>query len=248
MTYALGREGRATLGRLLSGKVLLAFDFDGTLAPIVRDPRRACLRASTRRLLLAVAARHPVAVVSGRSTLDVSGRLSGIPVRWVIGNHGVDLDPNPAETREKVLEACHRLRPLVASLEGAVLEDKGHSLSLHYRACRHAARAQETLAQGLAAAIPEFRVIPGKKVLSAMPHGSLDKGDALLWAWSRARATGALFVGDDVTDEDAFAVRRQEFLSVRVGRSTQSRAACFVRDQGEVDVLLECVLETKERT
>src|SRR5580765_7119426 len=80
----------STLVHFASWNVLLAFDYDGTLAPLSRNPDRAHLRDRTRRLLIAVAQRYPCVVLSGRAREDVSRRLADVPVRAVFGNHGLD--------------------------------------------------------------------------------------------------------------------------------------------------------------
>ena len=79
MKSLLAPQNRSVLRRLVRGRVLLAFDFDGTLAPIVADPPAARLRPRTRRLLAEVARKYPCVVISGRSRADVARRLTGIP-------------------------------------------------------------------------------------------------------------------------------------------------------------------------
>jgi hypothetical protein len=79
MKSLLAPQNLPALRRLARGRVLLAFDFDGTLAPIVADPARAHLRPRTRRLLADVARKYPCVVISGRRRADVVGRLAGIP-------------------------------------------------------------------------------------------------------------------------------------------------------------------------
>src|SRR5687768_14195664 len=69
---------------------LLVFDFDGTLAPIVRAPEKAAMRALSRRRLIAVAERQPVAVLSGRARADLLPRLAGVPLRHIVGSHGAE--------------------------------------------------------------------------------------------------------------------------------------------------------------
>ena len=108
-----------TLEEFTHSNVLLAFDFDGTLAPIVRDPARARMRPETRRLLGAVALRYPCVVISGRARHDVLKRVGSVPVWQVSGNHG--LEPwaqNPAyptRVQRWVRGLEERLAPIVVS-------------------------------------------------------------------------------------------------------------------------------------
>ena len=78
------------LARFAASNVLVAFDYDGTLAPIVADPARARMRASTARLLRSVAERYPCAAISGRMRADLVHLVETIPFRHVAGNHGIE--------------------------------------------------------------------------------------------------------------------------------------------------------------
>ncbi len=90
MLYVLSRKSKTLLRELTASKALLAFDFDGTLAPIVDDPGRARMRSRTRRLLRRLASAYPCAVISGRSRADLRERLAGTGIRRTIGNHGAE--------------------------------------------------------------------------------------------------------------------------------------------------------------
>jgi trehalose 6-phosphate phosphatase len=88
MQYLLSRACRAILKSLAQQRTLCAFDFDGTLSPIVDYPSRAGMREKTRILLARLAALHPCVIVSGRAGADLLRKLSGVKVARVIGNHG----------------------------------------------------------------------------------------------------------------------------------------------------------------
>src|SRR6185295_11415249 len=90
MRHILARLHRPLLEQFAWSQVLVAFDFDGTLAPIVADPTAAAMAPSTRRLFREVAALYPCAVISGRSRADLAGRLRGVPLREIVGNHGLE--------------------------------------------------------------------------------------------------------------------------------------------------------------
>jgi trehalose 6-phosphate phosphatase len=231
------------LAGLAAPDVLLAFDFDGTLAPIVDDPARAELPGETRRLLVALCARRPCAVISGRARQDLVHRLRGLPLRSIIGNHGQEgewpaADPAPLQERVRALHAAIAAR--LPALPGFFLEDKGLSLSLHHR------RADPALLAGAAAflaGLPGARIVPGKEVFNVVPEGAAHKGDGLRRAVSACGCRTALYVGDDDTDEDAFALGRSRgWVTVRVEESPRSRAAWFLRRQGEIDALLAALL------
>src|SRR5580698_1326087 len=95
MRYLLSGNARTILTRLARERTLCAFDFDGTLAPISVSPERAKMRDSTRRLLASLAALYPCIIVSGRARADLLGKLDGVPVERVIGNHGAEVDGIP---------------------------------------------------------------------------------------------------------------------------------------------------------
>src|ERR1035441_6032607 len=90
MEYILSRASRAILARLALNRTLCAFDFDGTLSPIVEHPAQASMRDRTRILLDRLAALYPCVVISGRSRADLLGRLGSVKLASVIGNHGAE--------------------------------------------------------------------------------------------------------------------------------------------------------------
>ena len=122
------------LHRYLLTKPLLAFDFDGTLAPIVARRDDAEMSGETRQLLGRVARRYPSAIFSGRSRADVAARVSGLPLRAVVGNHGLENgEPVPPEMLRPVASWRASLEPALAGVEGVDIEDKGASLSVQMR-------------------------------------------------------------------------------------------------------------------
>ncbi|MEO7325431.1 MAG: trehalose-phosphatase [Dokdonella sp.] len=221
----------------------MAFDYDGTLAAITADPARAFMRDTTRELLCAVAQRYPTLVLSGRRRDDVQ-RLVGISTVTVVGNHGSETaDDNDPSIRTVVAQWRTQLQTDFDGLEGVFIEDKGHSLSVHYRHAQDPV-AIETMVQQSASRLDAVRLIGGKCVLNVLPMDAPGKGTALAREMKRIGAPRALFVGDDTTDEDAFAIRdRHELLSIRVGYDTSSLAACYLVGQQDVDVLLQFLLQ-----
>jgi trehalose 6-phosphate phosphatase len=239
MRHILAARNRALLRTYARSNVLLAFDYDGTLAPIVADPDQAHMRERTCRLLDDAAARYPCVVISGRARADVAARLRGAGVRDVIGNHGLepfaDAQRLSAEVRRfmPVLEQC------LAGLPGVRIEDKRFSIAVHYRRARQKARARAAVTAA-AEQLGNVRLIGGKELVNLLPQGAPDKGFALEEQRVRFGCERAIYVGDDETDEDAFARGEAgRVLPVRVGARRASCAHFYVRDQSEIDVLLE---------
>jgi trehalose 6-phosphate phosphatase len=241
MRDLLALRNRSVLGRLLRGRPLLAFDYDGTLAPIVSDPELAAMRDRTRRLLSELAHLRPCVVISGRSRADVARRLRGVAVRGVVGNHGLDPWHGAARVLREVRAWLSPLRRGLAGFRGVEIEDKLLSVTVHFRRSRRKEAVQASLRR-VASGLNGARLVPGKQVLNLVPRGAPHKGVALEQARRRLRCDTALFVGDDQTDEDAFSLSRH-LLAVRVGRHADSLAPYFIRSQREVDALLRRLLE-----
>jgi trehalose 6-phosphate phosphatase len=229
--------GRNALARFAGSRVLLAFDFDGTLAPLVRDPDRARMRPSTARLLRRVARLYPCVVISGRSRADVLARVRGLPVRGVIGNHGAETGRKAPRVRRDVARWRELLRSRLRGRRGLRIEDKTYSLAVHYRGGpggKPAAAIREA-----AAGLRGARVFGGRRVVNVVAAASPDKGAALALERRRLRCETAIYVGDDETDEDVFArADPRQVLTLRVGAGEASSAAFTLPRQAAVDRLL----------
>jgi trehalose 6-phosphate phosphatase len=245
MKWLLSREGREQLQTLAHVHALLAFDFDGTLAPIVSDRDGAAMRAETAGLLARLGRLYPCAVISGRSRADVAARLGAASVRYVVGNHGAEPASGEARFAREVSQAKEALSARFASLPGVEIEDKGGSLAVHYRASPSPDTARDEIVR-LASLLPSARLVPGKFVVNVVPQHAPHKGDALWSLCQQERSEAALYIGDDDTDEDVFSFpRRGRWLTVRVGTG-ESAAAFFLRDQGEIDDLLRALVALRE--
>jgi trehalose 6-phosphate phosphatase len=247
MKHILADDNVDVLARLAWSRTVVAFDFDGTLAAIVSDRRSAALRKATLALLQRVCELYPCAVISGRSRSDVSARLEGVDVKYIVGNHGlepgVDLDRFEAD----VAAVLPRLHLELDGLSGVEIENKRYSLAIHYRRSRHKGAVRRRIAAA-AAGTPNMRVIAGKLVVNLVPRGAASKGDAVLRVRAAEGADTAVYVGDDVTDEDVFVLDQPgRLLGIRVGRSLRSAAMYFVRDQREVDRLLQTLIAFEGR-
>ena len=242
MRHLFSDEGQAALGAVMAREPLLAFDFDGTLAPIVARPDDAHVPLEVAQALDALARRLPVAVITGRSVADVRERLGFVP-RYVVGNHGAeDADNGPPP------EACHALDSLrrridvnadVLRAHGVDVEDKNFSLALHYRLASDAGAALLCIEELLQGMDPALRRFGGKCVVNVVAAGLPDKGDALAALVRRAGASAALFVGDDVNDEAVFIRADPDWLTVKIGREDPlSRATFFLDSETELEALL----------
>lgn len=227
------------LADLAARRLLVAFDYDGVLAPLVTAPRGRAMRPGTARLLREVARRYPVAVVSGRAFRDLS-RL--VPGRGLVrvGNHGFELGravPVPprvvAQVEEWEAEVARRLE----GVPGWHVEHKRSTLSIHYGMGREWRRLEREV-RAACRSLKGARLLPGKKVLNVIPSSFPTKGDAVRRLMARYRTDVTLFLGDDRTDEDVFRIGAPAVVGVRVGPGATA-APWRLRAQEDVDQVLE---------
>ena len=247
----------AILARIRKHGCILMLDFDGTLAPLVPDPARARMRASTRRALEAVARCYLVAVITGRALSDVRNR---VPLRGVsfVGNHGLEQFVKgkirrvriPAAPRRALDTIRTRLRPLARRHKGIYFEDKVYSLSFHYR---HSPRSKHAeIRAEIVKAVREtgnLRAVEGVFVINILPAIRRDKGTAAREMYALLAKKGKpapVFIGDDVTDEDAFRVLRNG-ITIRVGKSTSSAAKYYFKSRAGVDRFLKVLIHDTRR-
>ena len=242
----LSAAGEAELATLAAARSLYAFDFDGTLAPIVASPDRARITAPMSRLLVALARQAPVAVISGRSRSDLRMRLPS-DLLHIIGNHGTESEAEFAdelEQRRRVATWRRQLETLLSSAASReiLIEDKGLSLSLHYRLAADRDQARSAANEAIEQLTPAPLVIGGKMVINLLPQTARTKLEALQELATREQARRVLFVGDDDTDELVFERAPPEWITVRVAHWNGSRARYFLHQQSNVTVLLDLLL------
>lgn len=235
--------------------MLVAVDFDGTLTPIVDHPAGAMLPPRAREVLERLGARPDtdVAVVSGRALEDVRERiaLDGI---YYAGNHGMEIEgPGiqeihgaAAATRPAIARCAEEIRDALHGVPGVVLEDKGLTISVHYRQVRgdDVHRVHDAVRR-TCGGDPAVRVTEGKKVLEVRPAVDWDKGRATRFLLD-VLETGAsssvptVYLGDDVTDEDAFRALRGRGAGVIVADPVPetTAATAWLRSPEEVVGLL----------
>ena len=191
---------------------LFLLDYDGTLAEIVADPSQATPHPEAPALLARLAAGHPLVVVTGRD-LDSLARLltdgpGPVPLA-AIGLHGGEEGVLGAPARRRDLAAVaddlRGLREAVPTGVGAVVEDKGgEAFAVHYRTAPDAAVARRALEAWAADAPPALEAVWGKSVVELRPRG-VSKGRAVAGLARQHPERTPVCIGDDVTDEDAFA-------------------------------------------
>ena len=249
MKYLLAASHRPLLRSLVTGPCLLAFDFDGTLAPLRDRPELVELAPQTKRRLAALARRVPVCVISGRSRAEVERLLRPVPLFALYGNHGAEPHREAARFRAASRMWLASLRIALAHQPKVVIEDKGVSLAVHFRAAPDRRAARRAILEAITNLDDTVRIVPGKAVVNVVHTNAPHKGDALELTAKRARARHVLYVGDDDTDEDVFGIAEHHgWLTARVGCSRRSAATFCLRGQEEMDDLLEILDGAVERT
>jgi len=250
MKSILGPTGRNLIRSLAYTRTLFAFDFDGTLAPIVAVPDRARIRSATLNLLNELNSRKDLAIISGRSIADLKNRM-GLEPRYVIGNHGLEgLPKSRFDLAEAQMTCEHWSQTIERRLEnpkepGLWVEHKRYSLAIHYRHCKNKKKVRAGVLSCVESLAPKPRIIPGKDVINVIPKEAPHKGFALQALMKEGKYEYALFVGDDDTDEDVFSLMDESILSIRIGKTLKSNAQYYLKDQSEINAFLKLLLENK---
>ena len=248
--------------------VLLLLDYDGTLAPIAPRPELAVLPAAARRVLADLSG-HPrfrPGIISGRGLSDLRERV-GVPGIIYAGNHGLEIigagenfvHPQAASFRSALERVGSELRSRLAGYPGVLVEDKGLTLSVHYRQTDAALvpPVEWTFDDVVSAAPADLKVTRGKMVLEVRPDMAWNKGSAiakLMEGYIKGNTEGhdagngvsplPVFFGDDLTDEDGFeVVQAVNGIAVFVGPARQpTKAAYRVDSPAEVSAALQLML------
>jgi trehalose 6-phosphate phosphatase len=253
MEYLLTDRGRSELEALLTVPSLFAFDFDGTLAKIVRDCHTAQLGRPIRLWLGELAKRAPTAIISGRSVEDLRARV-GNTVPYLIGNHGLEGLHVTQQVVQQARDTCRGWKQLIEERFGTELtrcgvfvEDKSYSLSFHYRNAGRKDAARALVFHVLAELSPLPRIVLGKAVVNVVPAAAPHKGAALLELMYQLNCTASLYIGDDDTDEDVFSLPDTRILTVRIGKNKISAARFFLKRQREITEVLRSIVKTGDR-
>jgi trehalose 6-phosphate phosphatase len=245
------------LTRLLDVRAPAVFlDYDGTLTPIADRPEDAVISQGMRRTVRELAGRCPVCVVSGRDRWLVQ-QLMGLDNLIVAGSHGFDIwSPEGTIEREEgtasealLDEVKARLHEELDPIKGALVEPKRTSVAAHYRLVsdEERPRVREVVDTILAEHPEELRITPGKMVYEIQPKIEWDKGRAVLYLLETLNLDREdvvpLYLGDDVTDEDAFQTLADRGIGIFVGSPDDPEVA---RRTTAADFILLSTEEVKQ--
>jgi trehalose 6-phosphate phosphatase len=254
LPHAMERVDAWRAARQRAQSMLVALDFDGTLTPIVSHPDEAHLAPDVATVLDRLVRRVDtrVAVISGRALDDVR-RRTGVPGIVYAGNHGLEMHGpgiafehvEAARARPALQAVARRLEEVLRDLTGAWVEDKGLTVTVHFRNVSDPRTELRVRARviPLVSAFPTLRCTEGRKVVEVRPAVRWDKGHALLWLAGHADlpdAAPCLYVGDDRTDEDAFRVvaQRQGGIIVASTPPADTAACAWLASPADVTSLL----------
>jgi alpha,alpha-trehalase len=202
-------------------------DFDGTLSAIVNEPDAATLIDGGADALKALAAQCDVAVLSGRDLADIVSRI-GLPGIWYAGSHGFELaapdgtyhqNEDAASAIDPLEQTAAELRDRFADLDGVHVEHKRFAVAVHYRNAAPEAVRQVTATVHTIGQQRELRVTMGRKIIELRPDIPWDKGKMLRWILRQIDGPDPLlpiYIGDDLTDEDAFDAVRRDGIGIVV--------------------------------
>ncbi|MCM8789671.1 MAG: trehalose-phosphatase [Candidatus Omnitrophica bacterium] len=240
--------------QISANAVMLFLDFDGTLAPIARTPDKAELPRATRNLLGEIVKKSNLkfSIISGRSLNSLKDKI-GISGIIYSGNHGLEIEGPKikfkvllsAGDKSMLTDIKNILLTRLKRFKGILLEDKALSLSLHYRLVEKKYRSQVISAFNKALisckAGKKIRIKHGKMVFEIRPNIDWDKGKVALWLFARqkfalkGKRIIPVYIGDDLTDEDAFKALKDKGITILVGGPKKnSSARYFLRNTAEV--------------
>lgn len=228
----------------------LAVGFDGTLAPLLEQPAGGRLTPRLQQALRVLASLPTVTtmIFSGRERADLQERI-GIPGLYYAGNHGLEIsgagvlfiEPTASERCATLHTLASTLTEQVRHLQGVVVEDKGLTLTVHYRDLsseRHE-ELRRIVHSTLAGSNHPFVLTTGDAVYDIRPRVYWNKGDAVRWLLKNLERESALvlYLGDDATDEDAFTVLADD-ITIRVDGGAETTAQFELDNFAEVEEFL----------
>jgi trehalose 6-phosphate phosphatase len=237
-------------------------DYDGTLTPIVKDPACAVLPDHTRDLLRGLAQRYTVAVVSGRDMDDIKKFIS-LDRMIYAGSHGFRISgPDGLYMEHKEARAlldqldqfeAHLRNTVAKEIEGVQVERKHFAIAIHYRNAppKSLERIRKEVDR-LIAGKSEFKKGRGKKILEIKPALDWHKGKAVEWLIDKLELSDPekyipVYIGDDVTDEDAFRTLSDEGIGILVGSHSLPSAAHYqLKDVDQVNKFLHYLVHSAE--
>ncbi|GBE00724.1 trehalose-phosphate synthase [bacterium BMS3Bbin06] len=233
--------------------IFLFIDYDGTLTPIVDLPENAHIPEETRTLLVKLHKYIPVTIITGRTLEDIRKRVDIEDIIYA-GNHGAEIwdGKKVVHTQRSdhnlnlIREILDNLKKNLSDIKGVIVEDKGITASIHYRNVwdKHIGELFRRFWLSVKGYEDRIRITSGKKVFEIRPIHAWNKGDAVKWILSKyGKNRTPLYIGDDVTDEDAYDAIRGKGISINVGLN--SRADYYLDDQYKVMELLNQILSSR---
>ncbi|WP_057937783.1 trehalose-phosphatase [Algoriphagus resistens] len=231
---------------------ILFLDYDGTLTPIVSNPKDAVLSEVTKKIIKDLSEYITIAIISGRDRKDAESMI-GLPNLIYAGSHGFDIKgPNGLqkqheqgqETLPALDKAEARLIENLANVASVQVERKKYAIAVHYRNVEKESIEQvKSAVAAEAAQHPKLKKGYGKKILELKPDLDWDKGKALRWLMEELRSDTyeqtPVFIGDDITDEDAFKAIRGKGTGIIVGAHDEETAASYsLQNVDEVNLFL----------
>lgn len=255
------KEGERIFQKLANNKPAIFLDYDGTLSPIAKRPEDALLSEEMKTVLEKLAKFCPVAIVSGRDRVDVTNMV-GLNDLYYAGSHGFDITgPQNLIMQHEggkeclpYLEAAEReLRIALENMPGAYVERKKFSIGIHYRNVpeENIPFIKDT-AQRVLQNFPKLKKGVGKKIIELKPNIDWHKGKAIFWLLERLDLSRSevlpIYIGDDITDEDAFRALVNNGLGILVGDHGQPTNAHYrLENVNEVKQFLNGIITLLEK-
>ncbi len=245
--------------QLAQKDVFVFLDYDGTLTPIVATPDLAVLSDDMRKIVKELSVCTKVSIVSGRATDDVQSKvqINGI---FYAGSHGFEIvDPDgeikineEAQAIRGIIDTVHeKLSEVLTGVKGALVENVKYTISVHYRLVSDGdfSKVDEAV-KNILTEYPNLRKTSGKKVFELRPRIDWHKGKAVEWILKCLDYNSdkhlAIYIGDDVTDEDAFAALKGKGFGILVADTPRSsKAAYMIKDTQDVKKVLEFLIQVK---
>jgi len=199
-------------------KTTVVLDFDGTLAGIVADPRKAYVGREEKRRLAELASKARVVILTGRPSDFVKKKLAGIGGLAIMGLHG----NRPSAKTRQMRRAERLVGKKIAGIRGVLLETKPGGFAVHYRTAHPGKAVGRAIGEARKAGKEgKLRIIRGRKTIEFLEESALVKADALEKIVRKRGRAKVVFVGDDQSDYDAIKRCRayRNFIGVMVENS-----------------------------
>ncbi len=235
MDYLMTPQNLRVLESFSIVNTLYAFDYDGTLAPIVSDPSKAYMVPEVAELLKKLSTVATIAIITGRGADDVQKFFDFKP-HFIIGNHGIEGTHNDEELAAMETLASSWVNKLSVLPPGVRLETKKYSFSLHYQ-------SDISSLLPLLKELPDAILVEGKSVINVLPRQGMNKGQAMDYVMKKGNFPFGFFIGDDVTDENVFIYKNSRLFTVKVGKDVYSHAKFYIKNQEEILDLLKSLVQ-----